>query len=154
MQRERYAKRCIADPGPPQTGTVPGLQRIIALRFMLRSARDTGVAAESRLILRSARAVEGPQIRTRVRASRRMGRRYTPSCFETAASPPPQHEGHHGPRHETNSAVRSETRSRSRERKVVQSQGCGFFLFSSCSGLLSAVRRADQRSAGGAHFRF
>src|SRR6516164_8387543 len=53
----------------------------------------------------------------------------TPSCFETAASPPPQHEGHHGPRHETNSASRGETRSRSRERKVVQSQGCGFFLF-------------------------
>ena len=78
----------------------------------------------------------------------------TPTCFETAASPPPQHEGHHGPRHETNSAVRSETRSRSRERKVVLSQGCGFFLFSSCSGLLSAVRRADQRSAGGAYFRF
>src|SRR5262249_1392738 len=47
-----------------------------------------------------------------------------------------------------------ETRSRSRERDVVQSQSCGFFLFSSCSGLLSAARRADQRSAGGAHFRF
>ncbi len=29
------------DPGPPQTGTVPGLQRIIALRSMLRCARDT-----------------------------------------------------------------------------------------------------------------
>jgi len=75
MQRERYAKRCIADPGPPQTGTVPGLQRIIALRFMLRSARDTGVAAESRLILRSAHAEALPQIRSRARASRRMGRR-------------------------------------------------------------------------------
>src|SRR5262245_1595896 len=47
-----------------------------------------------------------------------------------------------------------ETRSRSRERDVVPSQSCGFFLFSSCSGLLSAARRADQRSAGGAHFRF
>jgi hypothetical protein len=36
------AKRCVADPGPPRTGTVPGLQRIIiALRFMLRCARDT-----------------------------------------------------------------------------------------------------------------
>src|SRR6266487_2799729 len=35
------AKRCIADPRPPQTGPVPGLQRIIALRFMLRCARDT-----------------------------------------------------------------------------------------------------------------
>ena len=74
----------------------------------------------------------------------------TPSCFETAASPPPQHEGgEHGGWIE-----RSEPRSRSRERNRVQSQGCGFFLFSSCSGLLSAVRRADQRSAGGAHFRF
>src|SRR5262249_15696220 len=45
-------------------------------------------------------------------------------------------------------------RSRSRERDVVQSQSCGFFLFSSCSVLLSTARRADQRSAGGAHFRF
>jgi hypothetical protein len=35
------AKRCVADPGPPRTETVPGLQRIIALRFMLRCARDT-----------------------------------------------------------------------------------------------------------------
>jgi hypothetical protein len=33
-------ERCTADPGPPQTGTVPGLQRIIALCFMLRCARD------------------------------------------------------------------------------------------------------------------
>ena len=35
------AKRCTADPGPPQPLTIPGLQRIIPLRFMLRSARDT-----------------------------------------------------------------------------------------------------------------
>jgi hypothetical protein len=41
MQRERYAKRCTADPGPPQTGTVPGLQRTIPPSFMLRCARDT-----------------------------------------------------------------------------------------------------------------
>jgi hypothetical protein len=34
------AKRCTADPGPPQAVTVPGLQRIIPLRFMLRCARD------------------------------------------------------------------------------------------------------------------
>src|SRR5262249_39800966 len=50
-----------------------------------------------------------------------------PSCFETAASPPPQHEG----------------RSRSREWDVVQSKGCGFFLFSSCSGLLSTAGHHD-----------
>src|SRR5262245_4453713 len=37
------AKRCTADPGPPEARcvTVPGLQRIIPLRFMLRCARDT-----------------------------------------------------------------------------------------------------------------
>ena len=35
------AKRCIADPGPPRTVTIPDLQRIIPLRFMLRCARDT-----------------------------------------------------------------------------------------------------------------
>jgi hypothetical protein len=63
---------------------------------------------------------------------------------------PPRHEG--GERGER--GKHRETRSRSRERGVVQSQGCGFSLFSSCSGLLSAARRADQRSAGGAHFCF
>jgi hypothetical protein len=52
------------------------------------------------------------------------------------------------------SAARSETRSRSREWEVVQSQGCGFSLFWSCSDLLSAAKRVDQRSAGGAYFRF
>jgi len=31
-------KRCAADPGPPRTRTVPGLQRTIPLRFMLRRA--------------------------------------------------------------------------------------------------------------------
>jgi hypothetical protein len=35
------AKRCIADPGPPQTAAVPGLQRTVTLRFTLRRARDT-----------------------------------------------------------------------------------------------------------------
>jgi hypothetical protein len=35
------AKRCIADPGPPQTAAVPGLQRTVTLRFTLRCARDT-----------------------------------------------------------------------------------------------------------------
>src|SRR5438034_10666846 len=34
-------ERCTADPGPPRTAEVPGLQRIIPLRFMLRCARDT-----------------------------------------------------------------------------------------------------------------
>src|SRR5947199_2164077 len=29
------------NPGPPQTVTVPGLQRITSLRFVLRCARDT-----------------------------------------------------------------------------------------------------------------
>jgi hypothetical protein len=33
--------RCTADPGPPRTVTVPGLQRSIWLRFVLRRARDT-----------------------------------------------------------------------------------------------------------------
>jgi len=32
VQRERYAKRCTADPGPPQTGTVLGLQRTTIAR--------------------------------------------------------------------------------------------------------------------------
>src|SRR6516162_5178494 len=35
------AKRCAADPGPPRSVTIPGLQRTIPLRFMLRCARDT-----------------------------------------------------------------------------------------------------------------
>src|SRR3981189_2032756 len=35
------AKRCAADPGPSRTVTVPGLQRITSLRFVLRCARDT-----------------------------------------------------------------------------------------------------------------
>jgi hypothetical protein len=37
------AKRCTADPGPPNIKLVkvPGLQRIIPLRFLLRCARDT-----------------------------------------------------------------------------------------------------------------
>src|ERR1700730_6537214 len=35
------AKRCTADPGPPQIGTIPGLQRTTPLRFVLRCARDT-----------------------------------------------------------------------------------------------------------------
>ena len=47
------------------------------------------------------------------------------------------------------SAARRETRSRSRERGVVQSQGCGFFLFSSCSVLLSAAKSDDPRETGG-----
>src|SRR5215831_7142850 len=41
VQRVTKVERCTADPGPPRTGTVPGLQRIIALCFMLRCARDT-----------------------------------------------------------------------------------------------------------------
>ena len=35
------AERCSADPGPPQTETVPGLQRTATLRVALRRARDT-----------------------------------------------------------------------------------------------------------------
>ena len=35
------AKRCTAAPGPPETVTVPGLQRTVPLRFTLRCARDT-----------------------------------------------------------------------------------------------------------------
>ena len=35
------AERCTADPGPPRTGTVPGLHRTATLRFALRCARDT-----------------------------------------------------------------------------------------------------------------
>src|SRR5262249_5708618 len=34
-------ERCTADPGPPRTGTVPGLQRSTSLRSVLRCARDT-----------------------------------------------------------------------------------------------------------------
>src|SRR5262249_15895689 len=41
------ARGCTADRGPPQTGTVPGLQRIIPLRSMLRCARDTVEGGES-----------------------------------------------------------------------------------------------------------
>ena len=39
------ATRCTADPGPRRAITVPGLRRIIPLRFMLRRARDTCAAA-------------------------------------------------------------------------------------------------------------
>src|SRR5260221_6736220 len=35
------AERCSADPGPPQSETVPGLQRTATLRVALRRARDT-----------------------------------------------------------------------------------------------------------------
>ena len=34
-------ERCTADPGPPRTETVPGLQRTTPLRLALRRARDT-----------------------------------------------------------------------------------------------------------------
>ena len=44
--------------------------------------------------------------------------------------------------------------SRSRERDVVQSQGCGFSLFSSCSALLLAVKSDDPRDAARADFPF
>jgi len=44
--------------------------------------------------------------------------------------------------------------SRSRERDVVQSQGCGFSLFSSCSVLLSTADRRDPSDAAGADFSF
>ena len=39
--KRNEVERCTADPGPPRTGKVPGLQRIVALRFTLRCARDT-----------------------------------------------------------------------------------------------------------------
>jgi hypothetical protein len=46
------------------------------------------------LILRSARAEEIPQNRNkRARVSKEEEATAWPSCFETAASPPPQHEG-------------------------------------------------------------
>ena len=61
-----------------------------------------------------------------------------PSCFET-------------PRCARLLGMRS---SRSRERDVLQSKGCGFFLFSSCSALLLAVKTDDQRDAGCANFPF
>jgi len=34
-------ERCTAKPGPPQTATIPGLQRTTSLRFVLRCTRDT-----------------------------------------------------------------------------------------------------------------
>src|SRR5450432_2931132 len=47
MQRAaRSAKRCIAEPGPPQAPWGPVLQRIASLRFVLRCARDTKHAAD------------------------------------------------------------------------------------------------------------
>ena len=44
--------------------------------------------------------------------------------------------------------------SRSREDGVVQSQGCGFSLFSSCSVLLSTAKSGDQSDTAGADFSF
>ena len=44
--------------------------------------------------------------------------------------------------------------SRSRERDVLQSKGCGFFLFSSCSALLSAAKSGGPRDAASADFSF
>src|SRR6266540_1482161 len=38
---QNEVERCTADPGPPQSGTIPGLQRTTTLRFVLRCARDT-----------------------------------------------------------------------------------------------------------------
>jgi hypothetical protein len=52
------------------------------------------------------------------------------------------------------SAARSETHSRSREWRVLQSQGCGFSLFSSCSALLSRAKSGGPGAAAGAHFSF
>ena len=42
-------------------------------------------------------------------------------------------------------APRSETRSRSREEEVLQSKGCSFFLFSSCSGQSRPKKRRRAR---------
>ena len=73
-----------------------------------------------------------------------------PSCFETAAAPPPQHERERA----RWTAARSKTRSRSRERNRAQSQGCGFSLFSSCSVLLSRAKSGDPRDTDRADFSF
>jgi len=145
----------------------------------------------SRLILRSAHAGRLPQIRSRVRASRRMRTAVHPSCFETAARsatsgelgrPHPEERACRRAFANSNGRARASRRmrtavpphaSRRRLRRLLSmresqhegitiaraghhraKQGCGFFLFSSCSGLISAARRADQRSAGDAHFRF
>jgi hypothetical protein len=44
VQRAALAERCTADPGPPQTETVPGLQRTAScFALALRSARDTQI---------------------------------------------------------------------------------------------------------------
>ena len=61
-----------------------------------------------------------------------------PSCFET-------------PRCARLLGMRS---SRSRERDVLQSKGCGFFLFSSCSALLSRAKSGGPRNAARADFSF
>ena len=67
------------------------------LRVQRRAASSVCL---SRLILRSAHAAKVAANRGgRARVSKD-GAAVHPSCFETAAAPPPQHEGHHGPRHE------------------------------------------------------
>ena len=63
-----------------------GLFDIVRWNYRKRFGDEPRVRyALGRLILRSARAEALPQIRSCVRASRRMGRRY-PSCFETHRS--------------------------------------------------------------------
>jgi hypothetical protein len=62
----------------------------------------------------------------------------------------PQHEGGES----AGRGARDEPRSRSRERNLVQSDGCGFSLFSSCSALLSAAKSGEPRDTARAHFSF
>src|SRR6516162_10023089 len=61
---------------------------------------------------------------------------------------------HEGEESAQDGGEHDETRSRSRERNRVQSQGCGFSLFSSCSALLSTAKSSDPRETAGADFAF
>ena len=58
VQREALAKRCTADPGPPQTRALPGLQRTTIVRGrrgvdalkVLRCAQDTEYHSQRKLL--------------------------------------------------------------------------------------------------------
>ena len=106
------------------------------VRWELAKTVRRRAASSAVLILRSAHATKpaaNPGARARVSKDEAA---VHPSCFETAASPPPQHEG---------VTVLGMRASRLREWDVLQSQGCGGSLFSSCSVLLFVARREARR---------
>ena len=115
------------------------------VRWELPKTARRRAASSAVLILRSAHATKpaaNPGARARVSKDEAA---VHPSCFETAASPPPQHEG---------VTVLGMRASRLREWDVLQSQGCGGSLFSSCSVLLSAAKSGLARDAARADFPF